>query len=554
MSDYLLKQGTKRTSQSQPIPGSAQVPNSAGGFAWEVTPWTRLNRFLVLGSEGGSYYASERDLTTSNAKAVRECVALDGPRTVEVIAEISEAGRAPKNDPALWALAVCISEGDLETRRAAERALPRVARIGTHLYHFVAYVESMRGWGRLLRRTIGNWYDEKPVGKLAYEVVKYRQRDGWSHRDLLRLAKPTGGYSDGTRAQLYEWITSGTSPSPDAELQKVRGFEFAQAAETPAETARLIADYNLPREALNTDHLNSPEVWEAMLAAGMPMNALVRNLATMTRIGVLTGTSNATQLVLTQLADETAIEKSRIHPIAALKALLTYQSGMGVRGRNTWTPVPQIVDALDGLFYAAFGNVTPTGKRTLLALDISGSMDSGEIAGFPGLTPRAAASAMAMVTARSEQMWEIVGFYSGDGGWSTGHNRYPGYGNVTADGLTPLTLSPRQRLDDIVRETRGLPMGGTDCSLPMRYASARRQEFDTFVIYTDSETWAGEIHPAQALKQYRAEFVPDARLVVVGMVANNFSIADPNDPGMLDVVGFDTAAPEIISGFARGEV
>jgi 60 kDa SS-A/Ro ribonucleoprotein len=33
---------------------------------------------------------------------------------------------------------------------------------------------------------------------------------------------------------------------------------------------------------------------------------------------------------------------------------------------------------------------------------------------------------------------------------------------------------------------------------------------------------------------------------------NGFSIADPNDPGMLDVVGFDTATPQLVSDFARG--
>jgi 60 kDa SS-A/Ro ribonucleoprotein len=35
------------------------------------------------------------------------------------------------------------------------------------------------------------------------------------------------------------------------------------------------------------------------------------------------------------------------------------------------------------------------------------------------------------------------------------------------------------------------------------------------------------------------------------MVANEFSIADPDDPGMLDVVGFDTATPQLVSDFAR---
>jgi len=77
---------------------------------------------------------------------------------------------------------------------------------------------------------------------------------------------------------------------------------------------------------------------------------------------------------------------------------------------------------------------------------------------------------------------------------------------------------------------------------------------DAFVIYTDSETWAGAIHPAQALRQYRERTGIPARLVVVGMVANDFSIADPSDAGMLDVVGFDTAAPELIASFVRGEI
>ena len=97
-----------------------------------------------------------------------------------------------------------------------------------------------------------------------------------------------------------------------------------------------------------------------------------------------------------------------------------------------------------------------------------------------------------------------------------------------------------------------LPFGGTDCALPMRYAQAHRRKIDTFVIYTDSETWAGDIHPAQALRDYRQASGIDARLVVVGMVSNGFSIADPNDPGMLDVVGFDTATPQLISDFASG--
>ena len=46
-------------------------------------------------------------------------------------------------------------------------------------------------------------------------------------------------------------------------------------------------------------------------------------------------------------------------------------------------------------------------------------------------------------------------------------------------------------------------MGGTDCALPMIYAKQKKLKIDIFIVYTDSETWFGKIHPTEALKQYR---------------------------------------------------
>jgi hypothetical protein len=94
------------TPQREPIPDTDQVPNSAGGYVWPVNDWVRLDRFLVLGTEGGTYYIGEKQLTIANAEAVTRCVAADGPRVVARIVEVSEAGRAPTNDPALFALAL----------------------------------------------------------------------------------------------------------------------------------------------------------------------------------------------------------------------------------------------------------------------------------------------------------------------------------------------------------------------------------------------------------------------------------------------------------------
>jgi 60 kDa SS-A/Ro ribonucleoprotein len=549
LKDYLAR----RLPQWVPIPDSGQVPNSAGGFVWQVDDWARFRRFLILGSEGGGYYASEWTLTRENAEAVERCIADDGKRAVAEIVRVSVEGRAPKNDPALFALAMAAGLGDEDTRRAALEALPRVARTGTHLFQFATFVETFRGWGRSLRRAVGGWYSSKPADALAYQAIKYRQRGGVTHRDLLRLAHPAGKVSAGNptlevsseQAALFDWIVRGASA--DGLPRLVEGFTLVQAAEAPKRTAELVREYGLPREAVKPEHLSSPEVWSALLEQ-MPMTALVRNLATMTRVGVIAPGSSGTDIAVEQLGDTERIRKARIHPIGLLAALRTYGAGRGARGRGTWDPVREVVDALDAAFYTAFENVEPTGKRLLLALDVSASMTWGDVAGVPGLTPRDASAALALVTAATEKRYEIVGFFAGKRGFKTGSSRFRGH----QDGLTPLAVSPRQRLDDAVKVVSDRPFGGTDCALPMLYAQAREREVETFVIYTDSETWAGDVHPVQALREYRRASGIDARLVVVGMVSNGFSIADPADRGMLDVVGFDTATPQLIADFARG--
>ena len=160
----------RETAQSLPIPGSTQVKNSAGGYSWQVDDWTRLDRFLVLGSETGSYYAGRQTLTVENGQAIMRCLASDGPRVVERVVEISRAGRAPKNDPAIFALAMAAKLGDEPTRACAYAALSKVCRIGTHLMTFAEYAQSFGGWGRGMRRAVARWYNERPADKLAYQL------------------------------------------------------------------------------------------------------------------------------------------------------------------------------------------------------------------------------------------------------------------------------------------------------------------------------------------------------------------------------------------------
>jgi 60 kDa SS-A/Ro ribonucleoprotein len=562
----ILKTINLRWTRQSRAAKAEQLLNTAGGYTFPVDDWARVHRFLTLGTDGGTYYTRSGDLTRDNAEVVLRAAATDPVGLVNRIVAVSEAGRAPKANPALFALAIAASAEDLDGRRAALAALPRVARTGTQLFVFAGYVEQFRGWGPTLRRAVAQWYTDRPVDQLAYQLVKYRRRGGWSHRDLLRLASPSGT-TDAARRMAFNWTvgkglgdyTEAVVPLSDEQLKAgqrtavrpalradvvpeelaiIADFEDAQAATTPVRWLEIIERGNgLSWEMLPDTALAEPAVWEALIARGMPQTALMRQLPRLTRLGLLAGTVGET--VATQLADPVRLARARVHPVNVLVAQRTYASGHGDRSQSAWTPVGRISDALDAAFYAAYGAVQPANKRTLLALDISGSMVM-PVSGLP-VTCREASSALAMVTAATEPQHRIIGFTAGSRG-------YPD----TA--VTELDIGPRRRLDDVCRYTAGLPMGATDCALPMVWALKHRVEVDTFHIYTDNETWYGNIHPHQALEQYRHRMGIDARLVVVAMTATRNSIADPSDPRQLDISGFDSAVPTLLADFSRGDV
>jgi 60 kDa SS-A/Ro ribonucleoprotein len=502
------------TPQTEAMPRMAE--NNAGGYSFQVDDWERLNRFLILGTEGGTYYVGEGRLTRENAAVVLRCLSQDGVRVVNRIVEISDLGLAPKNDPAIFALALCAKNGDEATRALAYKAMPKVCRIGTHLFQFAEAIDSLGGWGRGARNSVARWYTQKEPEKLAYQLVKYRQRNGWSHRDLLRLSHPTPS------ALLAYAVGKGEGRQPDI----IEAYEAAKTASIP-ETINLIASHNLPRECINTEYLNDPRILEALLQK-MPLTALIRNLGNLTKAEVLTPFSDGTKRAVELLLDSDSLKKSRVHPMAIYLAMMVYGSGHSDRGSGSWTPVQVVMDSLHAAFYGTMGNVVPSGKKLLIALDTSGSMRMGYDVNLA--SPIAKAAAMALICAQTEQQYEIIGVDT----------------QIQHVGITP-----NMRLDSAIQEAAKHGGGGTDLSLPYRYLTLKNYDVDGVIVYTDSETWAGNRHPVQALAQYRRGRT--VRNAIVSMTATSHSVGDPQDPLTLQVVGLDASLPQTLSSFMRGE-
>lgn len=485
--------------------------------------WAHLDRFLILGTEGGSYYVSERKMTLDSVKSINQLLKKDGVGVVRRIVQVSQSGRAPKNDPAIFALALAATLGNEETRREAFTALPQVCRTGTHLFQFVDAARDLRGWGRGLRRAVGQWYLDKTPDQLAYQVLKYRNREGWSHRDVLRLSHVKAEHE--ALNGVLRWAVAGDASGAG---EQVEAFERLKTITCPKAAAELIIESRLPRECVPTELLVHPEVWEALLM-DMPMTAMVRNLGVMSKVGLLVRRSRAEAEVVSRLTDAEHLRRARMHPLAVLVALRTYESGRGLRGSSTWDPSPSVVGALEQAFKLAFQAVEPAGKRIMLGLDVSGSMGVGQIAGAP-VTPAEATAAMALVTLGTEPEAHTMAF---------------------ASSFQRIDLKRGMSLAAAMKKTGNMAFGATDCAQPMLHAIKNRMEVDAFVVYTDNETWFGKVHPFQALRDYRQRSGIDAKLIVVGMTATKFTIADPKDPGMLDVVGFDSAAPLAMTRFLQ---
>jgi 60 kDa SS-A/Ro ribonucleoprotein len=243
--------------------------------------------------------------------------------------------------------------------------------------------------------------------------------------------------------------------------------------------------------------------------------------------------SDATRQIVESIADTEWLRKGRIHPA---QIFLAKQNASVIPRASVWDAptrrdptFPQsVLNALESAFYKSFDNLQGTDKRIMLAIDVSGSMSSS-IAGM-SVTAAEWAALMAMVTLRQAPHAEVYGFSAN---------------------FINLGITAYDSMEDVMRKTADKNFGGTNCALPLTYATEQNMKFDAFVVYTDSETYSLGYVPS-TLQKYRASSgVQDAKLIISATEANNITIGDGNDPNTLGVCGVSASAPKAIENFMR---
>lgn len=510
-----------------------QVQNSAGGWGYSIEGEDYLRRFLTLGTEGGTYYVDERKLTLDALQNVEAYIAGDWTTALGVVTQYSVEGRTAKVSPILFALALLYKhKNDLDVgnevwhrSRQFRAAFVQVIRTLSHLYEFLSYVQAVGlnvNGSATLGKAVGDLISKWGAKKLAYQVVKYRQRYGWTFRDVCRVFHPHFG---GKINQVIAYAVNGSEP----DIDSIVAYESLKMARDSRDVIDiLLSGPGASWEMIPTQFLSDGGVWDTLLERGfLPINALIRNLGRMTALGVFGQPgqySDATEYAVSMLTSSEVLNNARVHPFNVLNALKTYSSGGGWRSDLTWKPRRDIVSALAQAYELSFVSIEPSQAHLMVAVDVSRSM-SARIMGSNVQAAEAAVS-LAQVFQNKARRVDTYKF-----NYELERYEIP-MGN-------PVDVASK----------RVWAGGGTDCAKPMLFADHNNLFYDAFVIITDNETWAGSVKPDEALRRYRRHMNGAARLVVVGMTSTGFTIADPQDAGSMDVVGFDAGAFKTIQEF-----
>ncbi|KAG1653834.1 SS-A/Ro ribonucleoprotein [Nymphon striatum] len=525
---------------------------------------SRLQHFLYMGDEGNRYvpeFISKRipfclERVNSISTLLSEKKGVD---VVNEVIKVCEEKNTICMDAVIFTLALCATCKDEATKHAAYKAVLIVCSEAEHLFTFVNFIQQIvapqTGWGRGLRRAVSDWYNKKEVEKVAVLVTKCTSHRNWRHKDLICLShiKP----ANKAVFALTKYLMNGIEKF-DEECDKNKDStesvsSFIHVVHELKHTtdehvaARLIdSTENITFSHIPMRLLKSKEVWSSLLRK-LPISVLLKQINRFRHLGYLKHNNSIMNLFLEQLREDSAIlNDPGLDPINVFVALKKYEmlgkssnipSNSTVamaynKGLIRHKPNPKLLEALYNLFYSSFKALKATEKQYVIAVDVRNPMTHNRVISNTSLTPAVASALLIMSLIRQDNgLVNALAFGS--------------------KGLRALDINNKMTVNDITRRMKETAMGFVNLSEPLQWAQKKKKHIDMFIICTDTQTSPGDVHPADALKEYRKTMnLPNAKYVVCAMSTSNVSIAPPDEPGMLDLIGFDSNTFRIINDFA----
>ncbi|GLG97094.1 60 kDa SS-A/Ro ribonucleoprotein [Gryllus bimaculatus] len=521
-----------------------------------TNPDLLLKRFLHYGRETSLYQPGNRILNKyfePNCITSVEALIADG-RPADAVVHIVKAfsdGYSAHSEALVYALACCVRQKSNDAlRQNAYKAFKKICKSVQNFFLFVKFSTELssptRGWGHGCRKVVIDWYVKQNPLELAENVTRYRGIYFWTHRDIIKLAHPKT--EDVAMKAVLKYVMKGIKEAreefggnPLAQpvltyLQAVEDFKHSKEEEW---AARVVEQHKLCLEHVPPQFIKSKEVWAALIP-NMPLPTLLRNLKRLGRLRFLRTNHPVMIRVVEALGNQAAITEGSVHPAQVLIALRSYEQS----GRLKYVdpnrelkplvqPNPKIIEALNTLLESSFKSLVPTGLRYLVMVDTRSPLVTGHCWQCTSVPPLHAAALIALSLVKTERNVTVLAFGLG----------------VPTD----VPLSKTMTLVQAQEKLREVPTTSVDFGLPFSWATENKKEIDVFICITDSQVRAGRLKAAEELKKYRESLnMPNSKFVVCGLTCPKFSIASEDDPGMLDIAGFDEQVPRVIEAFSRG--
>jgi 60 kDa SS-A/Ro ribonucleoprotein len=370
----------------------------------------------------------------------------------------------------------------------------KVIKTPKDLSDFMTMVASRRKGsqgGRAIKRSVGKWlsyhFGEKGINA-EYWTIKYGsgQREGFTLADIVKTTHPTGMNKD-----IANYILDKDARVTKAKTPKLYWFDKLKSADSTESMIKAITEGQLPHEVASTFAGSQKDVWGAIFP-NLPIFALLRNLATLSRHGVL---KTSRKEVEAMFKDTDRIHKAKIFPFRFLDAYNAIKEKV-----DSW-----VLDSLRDGIDASFENIPDFPGTTAVFLDISGSMSS---------------------YLEQSALFGVCCALKGS------NNKFYLFNTETTEART-------SRRVPILDQAQKIHIaGGTDVGSPFRRITKDREKVDNIILITDEQQNTGS--PAyRAFMVYRSTVNPKAKLFVVCVAPYRSSVIPKNTDDVWYIYGWN---------------
>lgn len=448
--------------------------------------------------------------------------------------------------PIAYALALCARDKRKKVSKLAYEALPDICRKPTQLFQFLSFCRTRfncRGWPRSHRKAIAAWYTENQQyrnnpRKLALHVTKYKRRHMLSQKRVIKACHPKP--PDKTFSYIFRFVTKGIEKADEINADE-KDFEIVKGYISAVNSIKkkhkrgemediieAIHKWKVPWEVIPTKQLKEPEIWRALLHQKMPMTAMIRNLGRMSRLELFKPKSREEQIVCNRLRTVDSLEST--HPIQLLGAFAAYRRGRGLRddSMHTWEVNREIERALlDSYHLSSARHSERMQSKVLIAIDVKMEMDFHTL-GIPSMSCKEAAIALSLLFGSIFEV-ETISFYK--------------------SARTVSLDQPSGELFDTDFSDNHSDHGETNYDVPFRYAEEKK--FEILLLLTDTLETKEIDKIRRSFRKMKQSNTARYKKCVVVCFKNSRPASEPGNNSMLDVVGVDEHAVEVIKDFIQ---